>query len=30
MGSGSSGAAYIYHAGELTSTAYSEMDVGRS
>ena len=30
MGSGSSGAAYFYHAGELTSTAHSEMDVGRS
>ena len=29
VGSGSSGAAYFYHAGELTSAAHSEMGVGR-
>ena len=30
MGSGSSGAAYFYHTGELTSRAESEVDFVRS
>ena len=30
VGRGSSGAAYFYHTGELTSTAHSEVGVGRS
>ena len=30
VGRGSSGAAYFYHTGELTSTAHCEVGVGRS